>query len=55
MMLMTYEPYPKTGGLHYYRIFMEQQQPLEQTAMLQTEVNQLCLVIPGDVTGITLI
>lgn len=54
-MMMTYEPYAKTVDLHYYRSFMGQQQTLEQTAMLQTEANKPCLVIPGNVTDITFI
>lgn len=53
-MMMTYEPYAKTVDLHYYRSFMGQQ-PLEQTAMFQTEANKPCLVIPGNVTDITFI
>lgn len=53
--MMTYEPYAKTVNLHYYRSFMGQQQPLEQTAKFQTEANKPCLVIPGNVTGITFI
>lgn len=55
MMLMIYEPYTKAVDLHYYRSSMRQQQPLEQTAMFQTEANKPCLVIPGDVTDITFI
>lgn len=55
MMLMTYEPYTKTVDLHLYRSFMGQQQPLEQTAMFQTEANKPCLVTPGDVTDATFV
>lgn len=55
MMLMTYETYTKTVGLHYYRSFMGQEQSLEQTAIFQTGANKPCLVISGDVTDITFI
>lgn len=52
---MTYEPYTKTVGLHYYGSFTGQQQPLEQTVMFPTGANKPSLVILVDVEDITFI